>query len=1127
MRKVLSILFAFALMLACMVPAFAAADPTVSTKITGSGNNAKLEITVKDANGSGSLTGLAIQNNSITTYDVKVKEVTYIVEVQISGNSVKSAKVAGIRGAEANSGDKLVLKPGPSKRTDSSGDKIPSNAHSADFPGVYFGWDTKQKDPGVFYVKDWVFDMFVDGKFVLTAQNSNRYSDYAITPDALHKIDGGINIAGRAYDYEYRIPKVDAFGGELKNINQVFIGGNYKDASFKIVKNWFDEEGEAITDRAALDAALKFNNGYTQGVNTVKITNYSDAATGKKVSVTESLPAGFLEQSGKTSKSISVKWNDDPIKVVEFNNQKQWSYIIIGKDWDQLDNSTEWKAFFDIHRIGPSVKQTMANFEYKEVGPGKYQVKEGAFLVIERDIEGFTPDTKRTTITVTAGNTATVSFLNVEDRATVNITKVWKDGKRVVCGDNGLVELTNGWTLGSHVVKAGEAVNFTEDPVAEGWELTSITVDGVAVDLEDGVDFAAEKDMVYDIVITNSKINLVEITISKVWVIGNDEVEGNDCLVKLTNGWKLGEVLVRAGTKVNFTEEPICGWELFDISVNEEKVSLSGVDFKAAKGGKYEIVITNWQPGIPTGEIVLKKTVDGISFKTWFEGSEYENISDYINGFELYNAVDGAIVGSAIDFGTFDDDYNITFTKEFTAGYYAVKEILTDEGKKVFKEVAPLFFYFDTVNVIGDSSLTYVSDASVGSVVSVTGSSDKVYALPETWNNELRRVGYGDKLDKLLSMGAEWIWDVEDTYVYGDDGNVAEFELSVTVDKEMTVPFYFAADNAVAVYVNGKLADWSTVAMRELAPKGQEYVDGGPFGDLTDSVFDGGWEGGWAHLYETNITLKAGTNNIIVVAANSKWEATGPNSSYNTTNNPCGVIFGCEIPGSTVVFENELLPVEPPVPPVVEFKPALDPIPSHSHRFNWVSHGVYALAGSSTTVAGNQNGLVTVDGNYIVAFADNFWEYAAKVTVGYGNNPDRFDWEMEFTKDTDYTHVLGDFYTRFLNANQTNYMGYDVLVHEFPSQWPNPDGGKRHAYLASITLKPGVTKADFLAAVGRPVPPSNLSAELDFGSLVWDIATDTADVIEEATDNETIEAEFATIEVDAVVIEVVADGEEE
>jgi len=143
MRKVLSILFAFALMLACMVPAFAAADPTVSTKITGSGNNAKLEITVKDANGSGSLTGLAIQNNSITTYDVKVKEVTYIVEVQISGNSVKSAKVAGIRGAEANSGDKLVLKPGPSKRTDSSGDKIPSNAHSADFPGVYFGWDTK------------------------------------------------------------------------------------------------------------------------------------------------------------------------------------------------------------------------------------------------------------------------------------------------------------------------------------------------------------------------------------------------------------------------------------------------------------------------------------------------------------------------------------------------------------------------------------------------------------------------------------------------------------------------------------------------------------------------------------------------------------------------------------------------------------------------------------------------------------------------------------------------------------------------------------------------------------------------------------------------------------------------
>ncbi|MCL2643639.1 MAG: hypothetical protein FWD52_09085 [Candidatus Bathyarchaeota archaeon] len=45
---------------------------------------------------------------------------------------------------------------------DVSGDKISSNAHSADYTGLYFYWDDKQKDDGVLLVAERVFDLFQD-----------------------------------------------------------------------------------------------------------------------------------------------------------------------------------------------------------------------------------------------------------------------------------------------------------------------------------------------------------------------------------------------------------------------------------------------------------------------------------------------------------------------------------------------------------------------------------------------------------------------------------------------------------------------------------------------------------------------------------------------------------------------------------------------------------------------------------------------------------------------------------------------------------------------------------------------------------------------------------------------------
>jgi hypothetical protein len=126
-------------------------------------------------------------------------------------------------------------------------------------------------------------------------------------------------------------------------------------------------------------------------------------------------------------------------------------------------------------------------------------------------------------------------------------------------------------------------------------------------------------------------------------------------------------------------------------------------------------------------------------------------------------------------------------------------------------------------------------------------------------------------------------------------------------------------------------------------------------------------------------------------------------------------------------------------------------------------------------VAGNQGGIVTVGGNYIAAFADNFWDFAQSATVGYGSPSSSIDWSMTFYEDLGYRHVVGDFFTRLSSADSTEYMGSDVLVYEFPSGWPNPDGGKRPAHLTSIVLKEGVGQEQFLAEVWRPEPSANIS----------------------------------------------------
>jgi len=96
-------------------------------------------------------------------------------------------------------------------RKNASGPKITSNSHSADFPGLYFIWDPKQKDNGYLKVDAEVFNKYES--FTLTAKESNTYWDFKISPqnNQLPTTDGC---------YVFFIQKAY----KNKNINMVFIG---------------------------------------------------------------------------------------------------------------------------------------------------------------------------------------------------------------------------------------------------------------------------------------------------------------------------------------------------------------------------------------------------------------------------------------------------------------------------------------------------------------------------------------------------------------------------------------------------------------------------------------------------------------------------------------------------------------------------------------------------------------------------------------------------------------------------------------------------------------------------------------------------------------------------------------
>ncbi|MCL2539633.1 MAG: hypothetical protein FWE66_04775, partial [Oscillospiraceae bacterium] len=617
-------------------------------------------------------------------------------------------------------------------RDNASGDKISSNAHSADFPGIYFYWNDKQKDNGVLLVEEWVFDLFVEGKFTLTAKNSNNYWGYSISPAAAQKI-GGVYAFGISKQIKYNEignnGKISSKTDDLKNINMVFIDGKYKPGYVEIAKNWFDEEGEAIADRAALDAQLSFNGSYKLGINEIKISNYSEAVNGKKVTIMESAPDGFIERDGKSIQTVTVKHSDDPIKVVTFNNRKQYAKIEIVKVW--LDEDGEKITDADI------LAELEANFEISGAAAflGINLVKEGAYIVSEVD------------------------------------------------------PLTAGFTL-----------------------------------------------------------------------VGDNDIE----------------VDVKAGKKITVTFE------------NKEDPIITR---------KFGADIEKWVDGQLIAE-----------FYGGLDDEEYAAIFAMMS-FKLYKVdakggvieEENFIADGALEFSGIISFGGLELEEE---GWYAIVEELTDEGKELFVEADPLYVYVSALGVHDREPYAWVSGVDFGVPVYHSGAGVN-YILPDVWDEVLSGQPAYEALKK---MGALWVWDAVDTYQYGESGSVYTDEFTFTADEAGTVTGFLAADNAAVVYVNGKLAGYTTVAFNTPGNIPAENLADFNYGAMDASVFDGGWAEGWNHSYAFDINYNEGENTVTIIAANSaRTSGTGTaNDGYDDTNNPCGLLFGFITPPDAI-FENSTI----------------------------------------------------------------------------------------------------------------------------------------------------------------------------------------------------------------------------
>ena len=254
-------------------------------------------------------------------------------------------------------------------RKNASGAKITSNAHSADFPGIYFIWDTKQKDPGYLKVAAWVFDEYLG--FTLTSKESNTYWDFPI------HLEAGQNMTDDGC-YVFFIPKVvekDA-KGKFFNINMVFIGEFLKkvpketpilgDAdedvkgiiSFqKIVKDdkgnvvpFEDWKGDAGCFKFAIyDGLVKIAENLGLNGEGKLIFESEKIVTGKEYTITETIAAGCVDKFEiAENQLVTATGKKQTIVIVSSGNDKGAVEVnSLENSWSMPGSSVDIKTFWN------------------------------------------------------------------------------------------------------------------------------------------------------------------------------------------------------------------------------------------------------------------------------------------------------------------------------------------------------------------------------------------------------------------------------------------------------------------------------------------------------------------------------------------------------------------------------------------------------------------------------------------------------------------------------------------------------------------------------------------------------------------------------------------------------------
>ena len=400
----------------------------------------------------------------------------------------------------------------PSARQNASGDKITSNAHSGDFPGLYFYWDDKQKDDGFLKVDPAVFKWFEDGKFYITAKNSNAYWDYWIIPEKGVKTSEGFLL--------YQIPryfmyieannkngKVTEVKDELKNINMIFIDGLWRTYDLEIVKAWSpnNEAGAVATltngysfgkklgirlyFNESANINFKENNIASKIIDDYKY-DFSFVSVSVNGEVSNENQVDFDAKSGKAYKIVFTNtWKKTPLPS-KITVTKTWDFGDLPEEqWADLKQLLKFRANFDVDLFVEQTVDANTKIKIKEVPIGWTYTCEDDENVY--DFSVVCDDTKYNFIT--GRNKAYVlEFANkvvmtTSKKASVVVTKEWggefdelPDAVKTELGD--LLEFeVDGFAFDgldvTKYVRPGTALEAFE--VAKKWSYTTTGEDGI------------------------------------------------------------------------------------------------------------------------------------------------------------------------------------------------------------------------------------------------------------------------------------------------------------------------------------------------------------------------------------------------------------------------------------------------------------------------------------------------------------------------------------------------------------------------------------------------------------------------------------------------------------------------